>query len=608
MEQRLRNDARYAYQTKIIVLEVARMLCGFIQGQVHPKFVKKEQGPIDGWDDLWVEEFDGTSLHYQIKKQREDFDDNIDKCFKGIAAWIKSNEAIQNPKLRRCRIVVPNDNLRFGPNLDLQRLVELCQVLLKDDVDLSKIEVISNKDAFKAIFAWLINECGFVDVTHVAKGLQILSIASENNPDDIDAKAVSDLSHCFKSPQKLRDEIEGKVSQNHSFINAISPRKWLTFFVNELRDDLPRWTLYELNGTNWGKNGIHDLGDVHVERPMKLVPSLWKPNRSCELIFQAPVADASQELSLALIRLSLHMHRDAVVRLVDKSSWEREALNIVGKTLGDGSLTESLNELNFRDKANRLMVIDEGSIKGPVGPNEESKALHGEMSNLVAGIVCETVDRLVADLDASNQLYIPTFNRWERWKTILIDNVVRRNHLFEGMLRPSAEGKSISAVLRVGPKTAKLIADGIFMSLVVSVSLGGSDTDWFVGTESADMKIIGVRTWSGPSNGDRKVRKVYVGEKLDQLLENDKPKVLLLSGTESSPSQIFKRTLADEDLQSQSFAAKHHSAVLVTNSNLFEMAIANGDMTGIAAAVKERLDGEEARRSKSIRKAMGYGI
>ncbi len=606
MQQKKLLNLRDDYQEEVAILKISQMLVDFVRGLLHAKAIRSEQGPSEGWDDIVIDEANGTTTYLQVKRQYTELDrkKHVNPCFVAIREWVESKEFETGATKRAYKIVVPDDTqVGLAKEYGLHDLYDLC-LHIKAHTDPNLASTLRSTAKFGKLFDWLISECGYKNDEQVYKVLRLVDIESMQNEGTIKGNTLLVLGTCFHSPAAVRGKIIHVLRDLPSFINCVKPRVLLREVIEYLIPDIARWTHYAFQSPTWLKSGIHDLEEGHIERPTVSVKSLWNPLTRNLLLINAPFSSAGKKLSKAILRLALHFDRDTFGEFTERKGWEAKALEAIGNTLGEEIKPSSGVLLNIRDMVRDIDVSDAISLDAISGTKEEATTLHAEMSEMVAKLVKLAVNELILDMHEDNPIQEKVLKRWGYWKSNIIDVSTERNTLFEEMLCPSAESDQISAVLRVGPKTVHLLAQGLFMLLIVSIAMGGSDTSCRYATDEVEMKVLAGKSWSGAEKSNR-ARPIHQGEAVVPLCEGEKAKILLLSGTDASPNQVLRNTFASKDVVDVRFAGYHKSAVVLTNDPMFQESVALGDMKTIANEIWARLNAVNQLLKKEIKATNG---
>ncbi len=585
------------YQDKVATKLIAKMLVGYINGERHTLEIGKEQGIFAGWDDIVCMEPESPKLiHFQVKSGSNNYTqpqkDSMIASFTEVATWVK---AVGYPiGTRKFVFLVEQLTPRIYTGVTIQELKHFLDTEISSGMDVSKIADLRGDSRYSRIFDYL-GVCDFSDDQSILDGMNHLEIIYERTDMELEAETDSILDSCFLNSAVVRVTIENLIRSTSSTVNAFRPRWLLDVVASYLKPTTPRWTLYKIDSLAGSKAGIHDTRANSIECPSKSVPALWGHGGSSRLFLQAAPRHSDQAISKALIRLSLHLQQGNFVESDPASGWESKMWEKVGGTLGDHPHVPEPSSLNLRQARQQFTPSDTQDFPSPNHLEEEAKLLHSEMSKQLCNIVCGLMTQFLGELfsgstPSSEELRDQALRRWNIWESTLQRDSSKRDTLFEYMLHPNAERLGDAATMRVGPKTSRLISKGIFMLLVVSVAMGGNDDDWYEAQEGFSMNVIANSAWSGSGEGGRTPRPITDPESVDELLESNKPRILLMSGTEDSPDRIYEGSLAEAPATRVNFAARHTAFSLVTNNSKFRKWVKDGNLDEIRNEIQKSIE------------------
>jgi hypothetical protein len=604
--KKLRLDQTNKYELAIATNLIAQMLVNFILDREHSRSVGSEQGDIVKWDDFVIEKFDQSIEQIQVKRQHTDF--SKDECIRGVisqgdnigkpiklspfdesmyilAKWVKHNDpSISSPK-RIFLFQVPDNTILIKNGLPLGKFHDLCHVEITPSTTVQKLELLAKSDnRTKKIFEWLTTWCGFSDWDHILRALRVLEIRQSANENDLDAQTEQILRECFNDTVKVRKSILSFIDENTSFTSAITPRPLLEALQVYLLPGVSTWTKYQNKGNNWEISGTHDTSYVTIESPKYVVPALWNSERKSELKFNAPIQTSSTTLSQAIIRLVLHLQNITAAQIFNLEVWREAAKNQIGNTLGVGENDfDSLNVIGVPDSnalsdSRRLTLVEN---------NKEALSLSTEMYKITWIKICEYLERKIQGM-AETELRNALDTRWRLWRNSFENNEAQQLEVCKSMLHPNAEGDDIISELRVGPKTSHLIANGIYLLLIVSVVFNENDNGWETFGEDLTVQTLALVYWSG-TPGKRKTRKL-VEDGISDLLGKESSKILILSEVESSRSDVIDATIAYDKTQQSSMASPHKPILIVTHSIKLKRLIEKGNIQELKNFLQNELN------------------
>jgi len=574
------------------------MLVAFIQGRKHYLRIGSEQGDIPTWDDLIVEHDDGKLEHIQIKRQHTDFStfppirgfvnegkptqrpqdlSPVDKSLLSLAKWTEDNDPlISNPK-RLFVIEVPDNTQLIKEDITISHLSNFCHNVITPSTTAASLATMEASDNnTKRLFQWLTYWCGFKDWQHILTAFRALKIKQTGNELDIEERTETLLNSCFHDSDKVRQQIHTYITKNSSYTSAISPRPLFGELKNFCLPGIVAWTQYDKIGTVWNISGINDTDHNSIEKAPKVVNALWDSTLSTSLKVKTS-STLDEDLPASFIRLIVHFPNLATAHLNDAIKWKEHLKVSVGGTLGISD--DDCHNLSIIEDVEQFVSSDQRPLHLITDARKEAESLKTSMDAHTWSSICESVHQRLLAM-ASSELLDAIELRWLKWKVELDADENERLQLCSLMLLPNAEGKEINVCVRYGPKTSKLIAEGIIMLLVVSVALGDESLGWKILNNSMSVETRAIKYWSGPSGEQRKTRKLSATG-VETLIGKESSKVLILSGIENSASDINDESLAYDPGQNNSMAAPHKPLLIVTNSSKVNRLIEQGNIANL---------------------------
>lgn len=613
MLKKLGLDQTKVYEKYLALEEISKMLVSFVNGLPYNLAIGAEQGDIDKWDDLVIQTNTSCNIYVQVKRQLTDFSSDPiirDKYVKGKRKDITRDlspldEALKSLGERISRntgskdlqdefwLELPEGSINIKKGLEIRHLRKLCDIQIKSVTgpkDLCAIDSIDSND--HNIYLWLTTWCGFTDWEHIYKALKILKIKTCGLETDIDDRVKSNLSKIFKTTEviRVRMVILSYLDENATYAGAIKPRQLLYLLKDYLLPQIHRWTLFQTDGSSWNISGIHDLEDNdEIERPSVIVPALWatsNPNARYLKIDGACVENCL--VSESLMRLSLHPQASFDILCSDKSSWKNTIKIKTGGTLGLSR--DDVNDLRILDGLELSSASELKEFTTIDAKESLAEELHTEMYKTTFKLVDSAILDKLRDMKSGN-LRTGVDSRWITWKQSLESSVEEQKKLFSKMLHPKAEGISISGELRVGPKTADLLSDALFLLLVVSVCLGDDDNpNWGAVADKLKMNSIGLAYWSGPADGSRKVIDIDDDAGIGKLLENELGQIIIIPQSELTDTEIFEDNIFGNNTKYGLLTDLNYPKLLITKDRRFKRILAKGDISELKKYFQSCLD------------------
>lgn len=619
MLAKVRLTAGDEYQLAWAVHRVAQMVVDDECGRRGVEAVGSEQGAVEGWDDVVEQRADGSFVHHQVKHQMLDFDarpanradvrrptprkgaatsasdeapspdlSTLDALFVKLARWVKRARAAQLPQ-RRFELVVPA-SVQIKADLTIANLLELCRWCSADGATAARLDALrqTTENASGAtgdgttirLFDWLTTWCDFEGAEEIFFALSRLTVRMPGA--DLDQRTQELLQPCYSEAAAAHRAIRNHLRDNASPIAATTPAA-LDPVLEPYRCS-PRWTEFRQTGLDWHTAGTHARGLNGAEREKQVVAALWRPAAQGELRVAA-LPDRRVVITEYLSRLALHLPPTAQAKLQNPGSWRIWIEGEVGGTLGldDREVVPD----GWRDYHDAI-----GTEPCPLTrTGHDSHPLCDEMDKQTWRAVCEEVDRLRSGM--SQDWQDATKDTWGHWRSTLGIRSMRHEFLCK-LMRPAAEGERVNAALRVGLRTAPLMANALVLLLMVHSALGETsspspDRLRCFGAELT-VRTLALRQWSGPAGKKGGVWRLDDDPVRAELLGNERADVLVLSGVEASiPESDFMSGLRDRDQ-----AAKAPRPRLVVTSARNVRQTRNGNIDDLRRALQSSLEALEA--------------
>lgn len=613
MLKKLRLDQTKAYEKCLALEEISTMLVSFVKGHPYHLAIGAEQGNIDKWDDLVIQKNNGSYIYIQAKRQITDFScDSIvrdtyrrrprigelrdlsplDRTLESLGKRINSIDYSLTDIKDEFWLELPESSTKIKEGLEIRHFRYLLEVQFRSVTTADDLANLSNNDTnTQNIFSWLTTWCGFSDWEHIFKLLKILKVRTSGSESDIVFRVNNNLSHIFKSTEvvRVRSLILSYIDENATFAGAIKPRQLLYQLEDYLLPNVYRWTLFQTDGLSWSISGIHDLEDNNeIERPSVIVPALWSTgNPNARFLGIGGSCVENCLVSYSLMRLSLHPQGSFDIICSDKSTWQNSIRSKTGGTLG-----VTKNDLNNLRMLDGLEPSSPGEQKELITIDEQedfAKKLHSEMYKFSLKYVNNAISSMIR-LMSSGDLRTEIESRWMGWKQLLENNVEEQRKLFSKILHPEAEGESISGELRVGPITADLLSEAIFLLLVVSVCLGDDENkSWGSVTDKLKMESVGLAYWSGPG-GSRKVIKIDDDAGIGKLLEKEPGQIIIIPQSELTDTEAFNDDIFGEITKCTLLTHPRYPKLLITQNREFKRKLNIGNIQCLREYFQKYLD------------------
>lgn len=616
MLAKLKLDQKEKYARLIAVKEISQMLVAFIQGRDHSLSIGSEQGGIKKWDDFVVEEANGTYKHIQVKRQQTPFSNyscirdrdkkgnlkelsSFDEAILSLAEWVKQNDPKSIFPKRRFVLVLPDSTPLIKKDLQIRHLHSLIHNQIKAETTVHGLINLKNaEESVKNIFKWLTTWCDFTDWEHILKAFKLLSIELARNEIDIENDIINILSPVFHSVNKVLREIILYIDDNTTFTGVFTPRPLLNLLKEYLRPEIATWTQYQKNNSGFNISGIHDLEFNEVERPSVVVPLLWSNESTRHLKLDIPVDD-STIFTRSIIQLAIHLKGQANAHISNLNGWKQTIKSLTGGTLGVSC--EDCDDLSIQSSPS-FTVSDSRALDSRKKFEVEADYLQKEMIRVTFEKVCKQIKQKLNNMKEKSELCDAMENCWKNWKSGLEKDHEKLTDLLKNMLHPNAESAD-HPELRIGPKTVSLIANGIFLLLLVSVGLGGSKEDWKKVGNDLSVNTIGLDYWSGPAGSPRKVREIC-DDAIINLIGKESSDVLILSKVKISPTDIFKESLASDCLCDDTLVSMHRPKLLVTNNLTLQKLVSEGNIEKLESYLKNIIEKRTESLKQSIKEVL----
>ena len=607
MLKKLALDQTKLYEKHLALEEISIMLVNFTKGYSHHLAIGAEQGNIDKWDDLVIQSCNGGYIYIQAKRQATDFSSDpiirntynqgqrqgelkdlstLDETFKSLSERLTSDPYLND----KFWLELPESTVQIKDALEIRHLRNL-KDQIKDVTTPNDLANLQSRDRnIQNVYNWLTTWCGFQNWEHILKAFQLLTLKVPGYETDINIRVRRNLGQIFieSEIENIRLLIFSYLDVNSTYAGAIKPRQLLYMLNNYLLTNIDRWSLFYTDGLTWKISGIHDLEDnSQIERPNVIIPAFWSSEnffvRSLKIYGQC-IGDC--HVSKSIIRLSLHPQGSFNVYFSNKNSWENMLKNLTGGTLGVAE--NDLSDLRMLNCAEQPLESDFKQYISSDEKEDFAKNLNSEMYKITFDLVDRKLMQKISSLERSilrNELEI----RWSTWKQAL--DIERQRTLFSKILHPKVEGRSISGELRVGPKSADLICEAIYLLLIVSVCLGDENNlYWESVSHELSMQSIGLAYWSGPADSSRKVVKIDSDPYLCKILENEREQIVIIPQSDLTDIEIFEDDIAGDINKLSLLTHPKYPKLLITQDRNFKRILMQCDILKLKEYFKNSID------------------
>jgi hypothetical protein len=302
-------------------------------------------------------------------------------------------------------------------------------------------------------------------------------------------------------------------------------------------------------------------------------------------------------LTSSLIRFSLHFEGNSSAIFNELGVWEMQAKQLVGGTLGVSE--NDFQGLNWSESNLGPIKSENRSLMLSSDRDVEAQKLSDEMYTVCWEKVCSLLEcniSVLKNIPLRDAIEV----RWLSWKALFNLNIDKRNLLLKNMLSPKCEGDSVLAELRVGPKTANLLADGIKFLLIVSTALYDKSDSWNTINDGRVINTLALNYWSGALGQINNSREITDEDGIGQLLGTELNSILIMSQVGHSPSEVLNESLAFDLSEKYNLATSKTPDLLITNSLKFKRLVNKGSLQEIRDFFEINLKSRELIKEESI--------
>ena len=289
MFRKVRLDDKSTYERLVVVLRMAAMLKGHLEGRGSIKSLGCEQGDIPHWDDIVIRHVDGGFEHIQIKNQNTPFctkpcarpasnpaASTLDDALSSLGIWY--SDPVKRTENRSFRLEVVTSTVLIKQDLEIRRLEELARHIRDGNTDIELLKQRAQSESGTAnIYAWLTTWCGFSDWEHIVAVLRRFEIAYHGTEGQLREHIQDKLSHHFEDSKSAMDRLVVFALDTTSDITVTDAPSLLNVMRPLLRSECQTWTQYchdAVAGT-WQVSGTTECSVGEIEPPVSVVNSLW---------------------------------------------------------------------------------------------------------------------------------------------------------------------------------------------------------------------------------------------------------------------------------------------------------------------------------------------
>ncbi|WP_146038493.1 MULTISPECIES: ABC-three component system protein [unclassified Pseudomonas] len=624
MLKKLRLKRSDNYDCHVATYHMARMVVEYIKCEEHPLSLGSEQG-LDHWDDLVIENNDGSLKYLQVKRQTSNFSaykttrgnktkgdeegkpqdlSALDDAFKALSSFY---EIIAKHALctKTFTLVLPYGNIEIKKGLDVKSLSELCEECRKSSATANGLKTRADGKT-KQIIEWMKSWCGFQSIDQiffVLRKITVELLGDERSVNDLTELA---LSQCFDKANEVRTKIYNHLHLNATDIGAVCPKHITPLVIQHLKNRQPFWAFYQQQKGYVGWN-VDGLNFGRGFEPSSYVDALWNDGSNDSVLIVNNSVEFTKKLLTnnplirSLFRLALHLPRTSTAEFPNANIGLEVARSAINGTFGTAKNDFGKGGITWRDGIRSLASTSTRVLTDSDDMEVEARHLSEKMYEFTWQAIIDSVNARLGDLTGG--LGSATQSLWNSWVVNLNSSLADRNKFLENILSIHAEPKTIVTELRIGLSTVDLVAESIWFLLIVSVALGGSHAKWDSINTDLETKLVGLRYWGGNDN-EGLVREMFTEDKeevTESIIGGEVKPVLVLPHIKSSVNEIYCSTLADDSISANSLASPKRPKLLVTKTVKLTRLINDGDILGIREELEKSLRAHQESRNKSIK-------
>lgn len=616
MLKKISLDKTKIYERCIALEQITQMMCNFALGRSYKQEIGAEQGDILKWDDFVIVNEDASKTYIQVKRQSTDFwtgasgetvqrntnkkgeirklspfDETIEALSKVCQENVHNND--------RFRIYLPTDSTNIKKGMQIRNLRNFKDSIkpVTQGCDLERQAMIDEQTS--NVVSWLKTWCGFTDYNQIVKAFQMLEIYTIGYEADIMDRVEKNLKEIFINSKvgTVRDKLFCYLDDNSTYAGAFRPRQLLFELKEYLRPDFPLWTLFKADESSWIISGINDLESEEGEKAPMVVSATWNNNFRNNLKI-AGIYSEKCKLTKSLMRLSIHQNGVNYTSSSDKSLWIHNLKKSVGETLGNDK--NDCTNINILSLDNEIADINGKKISLLCDKERYAEDLNDAMNKMTLEAVKNRIRQEIEDMECSD-LRNEIEKCWNCWYEKFDSDSIILNQFFKNILHPICEGDSISGEMRVGCKTVGLLAEAVFLTIVVYIAFNVNENyQW---DYLKDIRVIGLKTWSGSAESSKKV--IDIEEETNKILAQEKEPIVILSGTKLPVSELLDEDLTGNTAHSGLLTDRKQPKLLISYDRHMKRLIDKGEILEIKKYLQSQINKYENRVEMTIKSIAG---
>lgn len=624
MLKKLRLKQADDYDYRVATLYAAQAVVAYMDSAEQCQRIGNEQGDVEEWDDVVLHGANGATIHCQVKRQMVNFSSDdltrglkmsgpnknesknlsaLDKAFKKLAEHYEKPISTRG-NAKRFRLAVPSANIQIKKDLTIVQLRAMCTEWCKAGATVEAFSTAGSPT--DKIRTWLSSWCDFTTEEGMFDCLRALEICEHGDENRLDEQCRDSLAGWYSSPEDVRRDVRDFLVNNASSEQSITPRMIAGRIDRYVRPEKRAWARYCMaNALEWEVSGTLSGHDIDIESPETVVDRLWEPaeGRNYELQFghgcnQPPASP----LQVSLMRLALHVAQGVAVSASGVAGWRVIAAQTVRNTLGHSE--DELSTLRWGNWATVPTPADHRKLQTTSHAHQEATGLAGRMSTLTWKHVKNRVSAKIAQSQLS-EVRDAVEALWSDWQNDIDADPTLQQELSAEMLYAKSEGSLDIGELRSGPRTARLIADALFMLLHLAVASEATDRNWRNFCSNVSIRTVALMFWAGPSQQISEVRRFFDDDdkfERAEFLGKETARILVLPQARMPMSVAYGKTLADGTNGGDSIAEPRTPMSIVTHSQEYQDALRQKTIASLKDFFSKVLQGRDVQRTQHINK------
>jgi hypothetical protein len=606
---KIRLEKGKKFEISLATYKVALMLTKFIDGLSHDLSLGSEDAGIKHWDDFLIETDVDQWEHIQVKRQETPFsekkvirgktkkkdktlvDDELsefDLSLRSLVDWLRTADAKISMIKRKFIFEISSLDTAVKRTLPIRKFKELSKVV-KPTTTVAQLQAMAAKDqSVNIIYNYLVSWCGINGWDEMLDFFKAISFAQNGDEDDLDQRSFDLLSSYFSSVGDVILRIKNLIDEESTFPNKLTPRAVYCKVVDRLLPGKKKWTQFRKLENKWEVSGIHD--PISDENARQVVNQVWSDTHNSELKVDVPVAFAGV-LGDAILRMGLHFSSSSGFHTTNCGAWKEAAKLKVGETLGNEEDMDSFVLFNYSS----FLPSEPRHLIGGVITHSETDELHDQMDQISWNLLVEKLDMKI-DHMVNGKIRSLVEKRWFMWKEHLSNNKTDRNEFIHSSMRPMAESLNVLSRLRVGKKTVSVIANAMYLLLIVSICV--STDDDYSKVKECNVSSYALTHWSGPSETMSQVRKIS-DHGIADLMGKETAAILILAGTDAPISAIRSTPLSGLN-DSLDLSAPNRPKIVITAIAYLENLVRNDLFEELQAYIIKQQKGQESDVTNKI--------